>query len=207
MYPDTLSKTSVEILGFLAANPGKRFTIRQISKAIQKDYKITYDTMNKLSGRGLVSVEKQSNLTLCRLDPKRSMQFVSFIESMRASQFLKTKPEIGTIVGALLEKIRLPYFTLILYGSHVKGTATKRSDIDMIFILPDRGFEKDIVNEVASIERMAPLGIHEEAITHEQFIQMLREGVGRTNLAREALADHIIPYGAEALLKMLGETP
>ncbi len=203
MYPATLSRTSVEILAFLASHVRKAYTIRQLSKGIGKDYKITYDMTKRLAAQGILTIERRANLLICRLNVRNNAQFLSFIESLRLEHFLKRNPELRLIASELLSKIDLPFFTAMLFGSHVKGTATKKSDLDILFTVPYRQAEKTVSNAVASLERTMPVGIHEVILTNDEFSQLLSEN--KPNVAREAIEDHIILYGAEAFYKLLGE--
>lgn len=203
MYPATLSKTSVEIIAFLVSHIGESYPVRQISKNIRKDYKITYDMTKRLAGQGILRIDREANLVMCRLNVRSNAQFLSFIEALRLEHFVRNNPDLRVVIAELLPKVGLAYFTAILFGSHVKGTATKRSDLDVLFIIPERRAEKMVSNAVASVERTTPIGIHEVALTGEEFAALLRES--KPNVAKEALKDHIIAYGAEAFYKILGE--
>lgn len=205
MYPATLSKTSVEIIAFLVSHIGESYPVRQISKNIRKDYKITYDTTKRLAAQGILRIERKANLAICRLNVRDNVQFLSFIEALRLEHFLKHKPGLRVIIAQLLPKVGLAYFTAILFGSHLKGTASKRSDLDVLFIIPGRSAEKMVSNAVASVERTTPIGIHEVVLTGEEFAGLLRES--KPNVAKEALENHIIAYGAEAFYRILAEIP
>ena len=101
----------------------------------------------------------------------------------------------------MLSKIASPFFTIILFGSHVKGTASERSDLDVVFVIPDRKFEKEVTSAVGSVERISPIGIHEIVLTSDEFMDLLKQKT--SNVAWEAVDNRIVPYGAEALFKML----
>jgi predicted nucleotidyltransferase len=204
MYPATLSKTSVEIVAFLAGHIGQSYPVRQISVKIGKDYKITYDTTKKLAAQGVLEIERSPRLVICRLNLRSNTQFLSFIESLRFSHFVKKKPDLRITVAELLPRIQLAYFTAILFGSHVKGTATEKSDLDILFIIPDQGAEKIVSSTVASVERMVPKGLHEVILTYEEFSALLKEN--KPNVAKEAVENHIVAYGAEPFYRILSET-
>jgi predicted nucleotidyltransferase len=90
---------------------------------------------------------------------------------------------------------------MILFGSHVKGTASKRSDLDVLFVVQNKDAEKEISSAVGSVARITPIGIHDVILTSEEFAQLLRER--KPNVAWEAVDDRIVPYGAEPLFKFL----
>ena len=90
---------------------------------------------------------------------------------------------------------------MIIFGSHVKGTASKRSDLDTLLIIPNKEMENDVSSAIGSITRISPMGIHDVILTNEEFTQLLREK--KPNVAWEALDNRIVPYGAEPLFKVL----
>ena len=90
---------------------------------------------------------------------------------------------------------------MILFGSHVKGTASKRSDLDVLIIIPKNEMERDVSSAVDSAARISPIGIHDVILASEQFTQLLSEK--KPNVAWEALDNRIVPFGAESLFKIL----
>ncbi len=79
----------------------------------------------------------------------------------------------------------------------------ERSDLDLLFIIPERNFEKEVTAAVGSIQRVSPLGIHETILTNGEFMELLKQK--KPNVAWEAVDNRIVPYGAEMLFKMLEE--
>lgn len=201
MKVELLPKTSVEILAYLASRLRESFTVRQIADGIKKDYRITHAMTMRLAQQGYVIAEKKRPVTSCRLNLKDNSALLAYIEGVRASRFLARHHEIGILGRNILEKTSSPFFTMIIFGSHVKGTASKRSDLDMLFIVPNREMEREISSAVGSVERISPRGIHEVTLTNGEFTSLLREK--RPNVAWEALESRIVLYGAEALFKTL----
>ena len=97
----------------------------------------------------------------------------------------------------------MPFFTLILFGSYVKGKPSPRSDLDVLLIVPERSFEKEVEAAVGSIQRVSPVTIHETVLSKSEFTELLKEK--KPNVAWEAIDNRIVPYGAEMLFKMLEE--
>ncbi len=195
-----LSKTEIAILKFFANKIGKAYTVREIAKNIGQDYRITHETVSRLAEKGLIEKEKKANLNLCRLNFKKNMSVLSYIESTIAQGFLEKNKDVGIIITDLLKSIKIPCFTLILFGSYAKGRR-KKSDLDLLFLVPDRKSEKDVSAGVFSIERITPIKIHDIILTYGEFSKMLEEK--KTNLAKEILDNHVIFYGSEAYYKTL----
>jgi hypothetical protein len=203
MYLEPLTKTSIEILSYLSSRIRERFTVRQIAEAIGKDYKITHVMTTRLAKQNHIIAEKKRPVTYCRLNLKGNSSLLAYIEGIRASRFFAQHRDIEILVSDLTSKISSPFFIPILFGSHVRGTASERSDIDLLFIIPERGFEKEVATTVGSVQRVSPLGIHETLLTNGEFMDLLKQN--KPNVAWEAVDNRIVPYGAEMLFKMLEE--
>jgi predicted nucleotidyltransferase len=201
MHLEPLSKTSVEILAYLSSKPRESFTVRQIAGGIGQDYRITYVMTMRLARQKYVVAEKRRPVTYCRLNLKGNSALLAHIEAIRASRFLAKHRDIEVIADGLRQKIASPFFTMIVFGSHVKGTASKRSDLDVLFVIPNKDMEKDVSSAVGSVGRISPIGIHDVVLTNEEFAQLLREK--KQNVALEALDNRIVLYGAEPLFRIL----
>jgi len=203
MYSYPLTKTSVEILSFLSTKIRESFTVRQIAEGIGKDYKITHTMTMRLAAQKYIIAQKRRPVTYCRVNLKGNTALYAYIENIRTSRFFEKHKEIELLINDLTAKITLPYFTLILFGSYVKGTESKKSDLDTLIIIPERIFEKETEAAIGSIQHISPVGIHETILTNSEFLELLKQK--KPNVAWEAIDNRIVPYGAEALLKMLAE--
>ncbi len=203
MHLEHLSKTSVEILAYLCSKPRESFTVRQIAGGIGKDYRITYVMTMRLARQKCIVAEKRRPVTYCRLNLKGNSVLLTYIEGIRASRFLAKHRDIEVIVNGLREKIISPFFVMILFGSLVKGTASKRSDLDVLFVIPSKEMEKDVSSAIGSIARISPMSLHDVTLTSGEFTQLLKDKM--PNVAWEALDNRIVLYGAEPLFRMLEE--
>jgi len=202
MHLEPLSKTSVEILAYLSSKLREGFTIRQIAGGIGQDYRITYVMTMRLARQGYVVAEKRRPVTQCRLNLKGNSALLAYIEAIRASRFLAKRRDIKVLVGNIIQRITSPFFTLIVFGSHVKGTASKRSDLDVLVVIPRKEIEGNVASAIGSVARITPMGIHDVILTSGEFSQLLEEK--GPNVGWEALDNRIVPYGAEPLFKILG---
>jgi predicted nucleotidyltransferase len=201
MKIEPLSITSVEILTYLSSKLRESFTVRQIANGIGKDYKITHVMTMRLAEQKYIIAEKRRPATYCKLNLKDTATLLGYIEGIRASRFLAKHRDIQIIVNHLREKIVSPFFTMIIYGSNVRGTSSKSSDLDVLFVIPDKAHESQIASSVGSVERMSPIRLHEVTLNSDEFVGLLKER--RPNVAWEALDNRIVPYGAESLFRML----
>lgn len=204
MHQETLTKTEVAILKFLVGKLTTSCTVREIARNIRQDYRIIHESVQSLANKGIVEKIKKANINLCKINLMADVEILSYIEHLRAVEFFNTFKEIKLIKDDLLDKIPIYSFTSILFGSYIKGAYKKHSDLDLLFLIPDKRFEKEISAAIASIERMSPIGIHETILTYDNFIEMLKER--ERNIAKEVLESRIIFYGAEAFYKLLKAT-
>lgn len=198
-----LSKTSVEILAYLSSRLRERFTVSQIARGIGRGYGITYEMTMRLAEQGYVIAERHRPVTYCRLSLRGNSSLLAYIEGIRASRFVAGHRDVGVLVKSILDKINSPFFTMAVFGSYVKGTASKRSDVDILFVIPDKKMEKEISSAAGSVERISPIGIHEVTLANDEFRELLKEK--KTNVAWEALDNRIVVYGAQPLFKTLEE--
>lgn len=207
LRPVYLSRTAIAILKVMVSDLTKEYTVRSLAARTGQSYRITYETAQKLSKNGHLKLEKRANHNICKLNLTKSLQAFALIESLRAEEFLKVKADLRLLVSSAVSRISavLPFFTLILFGSYVKGTAISRSDLDIVLIIPNRASHRPVENELVSIARTSTIGLHEFILTFEQFASMLssKQGKGEPNVATETLESHIIPYGAEVFYNLV----
>jgi predicted nucleotidyltransferase len=201
MYFEPLTKTSIEILIHLSSQIRQSFTVRQIAEAINKDYKISHVMTMRLAKQNHIIAEKKPPVTYCKLNIKGNSSLLAYIEAIRANRFFAKNRDLQILVNALLSKVPSPFLIIILFGSYVKGTVSKKSDLDVLFIIPEKTMEKEITSAVGSIEHISPIGIHETTLTSQEFADLLKQKTA--NIAWEAVDHRIVPYGAEAFFKMV----
>jgi len=205
--PPYLSSTAIAVLKLMVSDLTKDYTIRKLAQAIRQDYRITYDTVKRLSENGILNLERKANLYMCRLRLDKNIPVLAFTESLRAKEFLESKPSIRVLLSTVVSKITnvLPFFCLVLFGSVVRGKAVSQSDLDILLVLPDLMFQNRVENELASVMRTSTIGFHEIILSTEQFVPMLsaREIAKKPNVVTEVLESHIVPYGAETFYALL----
>ena len=86
------------------------------------------------------------------------------------------------------------FYVMLLFGSYAKGTRTKRSDIDLLFIVPDEReetYERDIQN----IASMIPLKVHVNIFKEKDFLAM--KNSKEHTVGSEAIKRNIILHGID----------
>ena len=174
------------ILRYLIEHKEKTFSINEISKNIKIDYKLVHTNVNKLEKERSIKVEDFGNTRRCSFINAFNEE-VYITEDQRKKDILKNK-DLSLIYNSLKEINK--QFIVLLFGSQVKGTATKHSDIDLL-IVSDKEVEKEVGNKL----RLFSYNIHLTPISYEGFIRMNKSK--EFTIVSEAVKKNIILVGIE----------
>src|SRR3989338_10674241 len=134
-------ETVLKIVGLFRKSLGKEFTIREISKLLGIGYRPAYNHIAELEKIKAIFIKKAGGAKLCslNLENAQSLHFLQEIDLTRKEELYKSNQKLKAILGDILSKITnqitSSLHSIILFGSHAKGTATKSSDIDLLFIV------------------------------------------------------------------------
>lgn len=186
-------KTEIKIIKALIES--KEMTIRQISKKINADYKITHIAIQRLIEKKIITVKTIGNSSLCRLNNSHYSIEIYEAEDERRKVILKNN-NINQLLKEIMNKIGTSLFILLIFGSYVKKEQTKKSDIDLMFISKDSGFE----DKVHGIISLIPFKVHPLIFSEKEFKMMLYSR--ESNVVKEAMDNYIILYGAENFYRL-----
>ena len=179
----------VSILKFLVGNQESKYSIRQLSKIRKVNYKTAYQAIMKLHKEGVVSLEKLGNTINCSFN-KKFDHLVYQAEDERRKDLLNNKD--FKVILEHLKLLKNPSIVL-LFGSYIKETQTKKSDIDLLVITNN---EDEFEHEMSIL----PM-IHYTIITYEEFNQMLKSK--EASVVSEALKKNIILNGIEDYYRVI----
>lgn len=185
-------KIKQKILKFLIENKEKTFNLSELSKILKMDYKLIYINIKNLEEENSIQVEDLKSQKRCNFDNNFN-EDVFIVENERKLDLLNKK-EFRAIFDKLKEINK--QFILLLFGSYIKGTATKHSDIDLLLI-SNKEDSKLIENKLDVL----PLKIHLTPITYESFINMLK--TKEQTVVSEALKKNVILFGIEDYYRFL----
>ena len=97
--------------------------------------------------------------------------------------------------------VNINFFTLLVVGSYAKGGQTRKSDLDIILVVPADA--KKIGSRLRYFCEMNIPQIHLYVFTDEEFKQMLLDK--KHNYGKEAVKGNLVFYGAEAYYKIVFE--
>ncbi|HLC91136.1 MAG TPA: nucleotidyltransferase domain-containing protein [Candidatus Nanoarchaeia archaeon] len=187
-------KTELKILKHFIQNK-KSKTIREIAQQIKSDYRITYIAIQRLIEKNALKVKTVGKSSLCSLNEEYFGNYVYETENERKEDILKNK-NMNQIYKEIMTKVKTSSFILLLFGSYAKRKQTKTSDIDLLFISNESGFE----TRISDILSLLPLKTHALVFTEEEFIRM--KDAKKSNVIQEAIESNIILYGIEAYYRI-----
>ena len=199
-----LTRTDARILEFLLGNIVQEFSINRIAETIGISYPSIRSRIMELAKRGIVNIrEINPTQSLCAVNKKdaNNASVFSYVEFLRKERFFSTRKDLKTLTGDILDRIAGNCFTMILFGSHVRGKETPSSDIDILFLVSSAGDESKARNAVGTAERLTNRKIHAIIMAYSDFFDGLKRG--SASLPKEVLENHIIAYGGEAFYRLL----
>ncbi len=198
MYIPTLTLTEENILSFLLENLNEEYSIREIAKTIKQDYKIVFTSIQKLKGKNLIMVKRISNINSCtlNLDEENALLF-SYISQKNS---IKKLPKgVISIVQDITTSTKDPFYTLLIFGSYAKKTATQKSDLDLLFIISNRNQESDVMAAIKKASTFNNIKISPVILNIEEF----RAGLKELSVAQEAYKKHFVIHGGEQFYEII----
>ena len=179
-----------------AGKINERFSIKEVSEIIKKPYPLVHRSIKGLIENNFLL---KDNKNLISLNYKENFQIISYIEALRASQFLKDKT-INLFAKDVLNKIGSDFFIFLIFGSSVESKNPK--DIDVLIIIEN----KEKINETEKIVSNISLNFSKKfdinVISSESAYEMLNKR-DSVNILNETLNKHILLYGAESYYRIL----
>lgn len=201
IHKNGLYKQELLLLRPFIKEPWKEFTLTEI-KTITKNrsHHYVFEALKKFTRLGMITENKKGNTNVYAIKPEnQDLYYLSFIESV-----LKEKRNDIPYRNILqiTAKIKNPFYILIIGGSYAEARQKPASDLDIVFIIPNKDDKKIYKIALKEGELMIP-EIHGYIFTVDEFSQMLLNG--EFNLGKELARKHIIYYGAEQYYKILFE--
>ena len=187
-----MANETIEILKVLIGNREETYSIRKIALLRKINYKSAYNAVKALEKEGIIELKKVGNTVVCSFNDKfNDLVFKS--EYLRREDLFRKK-DFLVIYNQLVE-LKFPFIAL-LFGSQVKGTANKHSDMDLLIISRDKE-----AREVENKLKLLSYKIHLTAVTYESFIRMAKNK--EFTVVSEAIKKNIILVGIEDYYRLL----
>ncbi len=198
-YMTSITGLEIRILRFFIEHIIEQFAIREIARNTKIDYKLTHSTVQKLAKKNILTKKRQANVDLCSLNLGHDLTELYYVEMLRKRDFLDTHKELKSFFKSVQEKIKTPFYSLVVFGSLAKGTETKSSDLDLLVIASSRSTGEEIVRIISSEALLLKRKVQPIVLDEKEFIQSL---AGKElNVVVEAFKNHIIIAGVEGFYR------
>lgn len=187
--------TKDKIISLLLSHKKKELTIRAIAKETSIDYKTVHVTLNLLIKDKIIKTKKAGQSILCSIDSQAFNSDIFRAETLRRDALLKNK-NFKVLYGQINERVKEPFFILLLFGSYASGKSRKGSDVDLMLITDKESVRK----KVKHLLSLLPLKVHLVDFNSEEFLSMLK--TTEFNVGKEARDNNIILVGIESYYRL-----
>ena len=175
-------KTLLKIIGLMRKSLDRGLTILEISKQLKIGYRPAYNHISEMEKEGIIHVDKIGSAKQCKLDVSspKTRHLLESSDIIRKEELYEEYPKLKIIEGLiskLTEKFISGIHSIVLFGSYAKGTATKQSDIDLLFIisdLKDKNLREAIERESSGYQYSHNMKISPLITDIEEFKKMLK---------------------------------
>ena len=188
-----LTSCEQKIMDVVLPQPFKIYSIKEISKLIKSSYALTHESIKSLLNKKMIKAKKIGNSLACQLNLSVDSQLLAISSLIHSQKFLN-KVRFGFVIDDIKNKLNDLIYIMILFGSYAKGTATKKSDIDLLFVVQNEQDIEKTRKKIKSVLSSTNIKVEFEIITTEWLIKMFEE---RHSVGREVLEGSIILHGAE----------
>jgi predicted nucleotidyltransferase len=187
----------------------KKFTIRKISTLTKLSYDATYRHVHFLIKEKALNEEKvgaYSNIGL-NLNSDSAKKIIEKISLQKTKKFLKTDVVLKKMLDELANESRktIPneLLSIVLYGSHAKGTQKEDSDVDVLFLVSSFKVSEKLERISSAVERRYGKMISPLITTPIELNKMIQSE--KPMVAHEILLDGMVLYGYEKYYSVLFE--
>jgi predicted nucleotidyltransferase len=191
-------RLELRIVDLLSKYAGKKLTINEIAKSLDEHYSLVHRTVSRLAKDGVINIAKAGNSHLCSLDfeSEKTLALMQLGEIEKKAELYNENRELGLVLEDLTRSIGTKDVdSIILFGSHAKGTATKESDIDILLVAKGRIETGRIAKDI-----YARYGKEVNIITLSPAEFRRQKGKA---IVKEIIGSHYVLYGAGAFVKLV----
>ncbi len=203
-------ETALKIVNLLRKELDKGFTIREISKRLKIGYVPAHNHISEMISERIIKAQKVGRAKQCFLNIEnvKCRQLLMETDAINKEEILKKNNKLKPVLESLITKISetsiSSIHSIILFGSYAKGTATKSSDIDVLFIIcdiKDKATRENIERECSSYQYSHNIKISPLITDIPELKKML--GDKNMNVGKET-REHGIPlYGSEIFWRLM----
>ena len=195
-----ITKSQLKILEAFRRDPIRRFTFSELKEELNES------SNNKLQialadfereGLILINRKKGFNIITLNIESGSLISYFSLIDLEKLNQ--KILSLLREIKNVVLEKDS--FFSLAVFGSYAKNKFNKNSDLDVVIIFENKGFDELIKPEINSIKRKSLIPIDIHFFSKKEFLEMVFSK--KQNLGKEIINNFLAFYGGEFLYNLI----
>ncbi len=203
-------KTLLRIIGLMRKKLGKGLTILEISKQLKIGYRPAYNHITEMEKEAIIEIEKIGSSKQCKLNlaNAQARHLLESFDLIRKQEIYTQDPKLKKIIESLISKLTEKFISeihsVVLFGSYAKGTATRQSDIDLMFIVNDlknKSLREFIERECASYDYSYNIKVSPLITDIEALKNMLR--TKELNVGKEVKEYGISLYGHEMFWRII----
>jgi len=202
-------KTLLKIIGLMRDRIGFGLTILEISKQLKIGYRPAYNHIGEMEKEGIIQIEKIGSAKQCKLNLEnpKTRHLLEYLDIEKKERLCKDYPKLKAIenlISKLTERFISQIHSVVLFGSYAKNTATKASDIDLLFIvndLKDKSLRESIERESASYQYSHNLQVSPMITDINELKKMLK--AKELNIGKEVKDYGISFYGHEMFWRII----
>ena len=200
----------MKIAGLMRKHLDRGLTILEISRQLKIGYRPAYNHILAMEKESMIKVERVGNAKQCllNLENARTRHILEEVSMLKKEELLKENQKLRAALEGLIQKLTGQFISevhsIALFGSYAKGTFTKPSDVDLLFIVADmkgRNLREGIERECASYQYSHNMKVSPLITDISEFGKMLKSK--GFNVGREAREYGMPLYGFEMFWRLM----
>ncbi|MBI3190852.1 nucleotidyltransferase domain-containing protein [archaeon] len=203
-------ETALKIIALLRKDLDRGITILEISKRLKIGYRPAYNHVSNMEKEDIIAINKVGNAKQCflNLENAKCRHFLAETDMLRKEELLKTSQKLKDVLENLTTKLNetniADIHSIVLFGSYAKSTATKSSDVDLLFIvadIKDKSVRESIERECTGYQYSHNVRVSPLITDVIEFKKMLKSK--ELNVGKEARAYGLPLYGSEVFWRLM----
>ena len=173
----------------------KEIHVRELSRFLKISPTTASSLLNKLYKNKVLDINIKGKNKVYNLN-KNNLDLIAIVEKSRLLDLFKDF-RIKKILDDVLKDLDLKFIhSLLVFGSYADFTSSKRSDLDLFFIIDNKKYVNNIKKTLMKIEKRYNKEINGKFI-------LLKEFNKEDNLIKEIIDKHVIIYGVDNFLYLI----
>ena len=191
-------KNRMDVLKAFFPKINKELNIKEVSKKIKLSYQPTYTYLKELAKKKILNHKRAGNVHLYSLNLKNSVvikeiENIEFEAKEKLINGLDRK--IQKVLKDVLNQVReMPVLLCLLFGSTVRKTRIKISDIDLFFVVSEIKYADKIKRICNTYNMKYNIKLSPVIVSLKEFRNMLIE---RNDFTHNLLKEKIVLFGLE----------